>query len=213
MAKRNILRFRIVMVLALFAGLWPAQAAAQDILSDREESSKQYLVQLDGSVGIDNFSNTKAILTLAPSPEGAQNTYVLTVSGWPRDNGLNTFVWVSDDTLMTDVSSMVVCRVVDSAFKQANIHFYYLSPRLLRAATVTQHEKEDIRQARKVALPTRIAANAGELSLNFMGGAVTGRVWITGYDPVGRAFVHYQANIQGELSRGLQSTHSVGKRD
>jgi hypothetical protein len=198
---------------ALLVWLWPACALAQDILIDRSESSKQYLLQLSGSVGIDNFSNTKAILNLGPAPEGVENSYVLTVSGWPRDNETNTFVWVSDDTRMTDLSSKVVCRIVDSAFRQTNIHFYYLTPRLLKLSVSTQHDKEDIKQARKVAQPTRIEANAGELSLNFMGDTVTGQVWITGYDQIGRSAVRYQASIYGEINRGLLSTHRVWKFD
>jgi len=213
MAKHESPWARTAAVLALLAWLWPAGAAAQEILGDRPESGRQYLLQLSGSVGIDNFTDTTAILNLGPAPEGEANTYVLTVSGWPRDNGTNTFVWVSDDTRMTDVSSKVVCKVVNSAFKQTNIHFYYLTPRLLKLGVTTQHDAEDIRQARKVAQPTRIGANAGELSLNFMGDSVTGQVWITGYDPIGRATVRYQANIYGEINRGLSSTHRVWKYD
>jgi hypothetical protein len=217
MAKRVSPRFRRVRIAAALAVLawlaWPRPAPAQDILIDRLESSKQYLLQLSGSVGIDNFTNAMAVLNLGPAPEGVENTYVLTVSGWPRDNETNTFVWVSDDTRMTDLSSKVVCRIVDSAFAQTNIHFYYLTPRLLRLGVTTQNDKEDIKQARKVAQPTRIEATAGELSLNFIGDTVTGQVWITGYDQTGRSNVRYQANIYGEINRGLLSTHRVWKFD
>jgi len=208
-ASPRLRRFQMATVLALLAWLWPAGASAQEILGDRPESSRQYLLQLTGNVGIDNFTSVTALLNLGPAPEGDENTYVLTVSGWPKDNDTNTFVWISDDTRMTDVSSKVVCRIVDSSFKQTNIHFYYLTPRLLQLGVTTQHDKEDIKHARKVAQPTRIDARAGELTLNFMGGTVTGQVWITGYDQTGRSAVRYQANIYGEVNRGLVSTHRV----
>lgn len=212
----------------LAARLWRLTAAAlavallclpasicrgQTILEDRSENSKYYLVTLSGLVGKTPFQNARAMLVVSASPPGSIHDYVVTVNGWPEDNGENTFVWNSEDSSMDSLGGRVACRVVNAFSRSPNLFFFYLSPALFkRDGMLTHREGERLRQVRKVALPTKIQAKAGELSLNFTGGQVEGRVWMAGYDFVEKANVRYQAVFQGELSRELKATRRGGGR-
>lgn len=196
-------------VLAL--GLSARPGLGQTVLEDLNEDSKYYVLTLAGLVGKNGFQQVRGILTLASSPPGAQHAYVVTITGWPKNNGENTFAWNSEDSLMESLLGRVTCRIVASASKPPNMHFFYLSPVLFkREGMVTQHEGERLRQVRKEALPTKIAAQAGELTLNFTGDQVTGRVWMSGYDFTEKAPVRYQANLQGTQSRELKPTQRRG---
>ena len=199
-------------VLAL--GLSANQGFGQTVLEDLNEDSKSYVLTLAGLVGKNTFQQVHGVLILASSPPGSQHAYVVTITGWPKTNGENTFVWNSEDSLMESLLGRVSCRIVPSASKPPNMHFFYLSPILFKGeGMVTQHEGERLRQVRKEALPTQITAQAGELTLNFTGDQVTGRVWMSGYDFTQKAPVRYQANLQGTLSRELQPTPRRGRND
>lgn len=199
-------------VLAL--GLSANQGFGQTVLEDLNEDSKSYVLTLAGLVGKNTFQQVHGVLTLASSPPGSQHAYVVTISGWPTTNGENTFVWNSEDSLMESLLGRVSCRIMASASKPPNMHFFYLSPILFKGeGMVTQHEGERLRQVRKEALPTKITAQAGELTLNFTGDQVTGRVWMSGYDFTEKAPVRYQANFQGTLSRELKPTPRRGRND
>ena len=199
-------------VLAL--GLSANQGFGQTVLEDLNEDSKSYVLTLAGLVGKNTFQQVHGVLILASSPPGSQHAYVVTITGWPKTNGENTFVWNSEDSLMESLLGRVTCRIVASASKPPNMHFFYLSPILFKGeGMATQHEGERLRQVRKEALPTQITAQAGELTLNFTGDQVTGRVWMSGYDFTQKAPVRYQANVQGTLSRELQPTPHRGRND
>ncbi|MHC1789508.1 hypothetical protein [Solidesulfovibrio sp.] len=194
--------------------LWAGQCLGQTVLEDIDEREKYYVLTLSGLVGKNSFQQTQAVLTLASSPPGSIHAYVVTVTGWPKNNGENTFVWNSEDSAVESVLGRVTCRIVSSAATPPNMHFFYLSPVLFkREGMVTQHEGERIRQVRKEALPTMIQARAGELTLNVAGQQVDGRVWMTGYDFVEKANVRYQASFQGTLSRELKNTPRIGRND
>lgn len=199
---------------ALVLGLWPGQCLGQTVLEDVYESARYYLLTLSGLVGKNSFQQTQALLTLASSPPGSIHAYVVTIVGWPKNNGENTFVWNSEDSSEESLLGRVTCRIVESAAKPPNINFFYLSPVLFkRQGMQTQHEGERLRQVRKEALPTKIQARAGELTLNFTGQQVDGRVWMTGYDFVEKANVRYQATFQGTLSRELKTIPRSGRHD
>ena len=77
-------------------------------------------------------------------------------------------------------------------------------------ATFLQAAYNAIRRARKEALPTKVQAVAGELTLDFTGQKVAGKVWLNGYDAVEKANIRYQAAFTGDLTGELTSTLRPG---
>ena len=210
----GVRRLTALALAALVLCLWAGQCLGQTVLEDLDENAKYYVLTLSGLVGKNAFRQTQAVLTLTASPPGSIHAYVVTVTGWPKANGENTFVWNSEDSSVESVLGRVTCRIVSSAAKPPNMHFFYLSPILFkREGMLTQHEGERIRQVRKEAVPSMIQARAGELTLNVAGQQVDGRVWMTGYDFVEKANVRYQATFQGALSRELKFTPRRGRND
>lgn len=206
----------IGLILAVLTAVSSVQAFAQDILDDRSESgaTKRYLLQLTGNVDKQSFQNATAVLELSPAPVDALYPYIITIQGWPIDNDFNTFSWNSKESEMESLSTRVRCRMSNALGFKGDIHFYYLSPTLFKnKGTVNQHEKERIRQTKKVALPTMIFAQTGELTLNFVGSMVTGEVSMSGYDSIGHEYVRYYAHVQGSLNRGITSRHRIWKND
>ncbi len=204
------------LILAVFAAVSAGPAFAQNLLQDRSEggASKQYLIKMAGRVGTENFQNVTGILELFPASEESLFPYIIVVTGWPTDNGFNTFAWNSLQSDVTTLSTRVQCHMTDELGFKANIHFYYLSPILFkRRGALTQHEHERIQQTKKIALPTRVFAKSGDLDLNFLGSMVTGEVHMNGYDSTGHEYVQYYAHIEGSLNRGIKSRHRIWKND
>ncbi|NDY56360.1 hypothetical protein G3N56_06335 [Desulfovibrio sulfodismutans] len=192
--------------------LWlPARAClGQTALEDVNENSKYYLLTLSGLAGKKSFQGVRGMLVLSAAPPDSNNNYVVTINGWPEDNGVNTFVWNSKDSQMESLSGRMTCRIANSYSVSPNIFFFHLSPALFkREGMLTQREGERIRQVLKEALPTKVQAVAGELTLDFTGQQVTGQVWMNGYDFVEKANVRYRATFQGELTGELKSSRRV----
>ncbi|MDQ7830683.1 MAG: hypothetical protein RDU30_03040 [Desulfovibrionaceae bacterium] len=192
----------------------PARAClGQSVLEDVNENSKYFLLTLSGLAGKTSFQNVRAMLVLAASPPGSIHDYLVTINGWPESNGENTFVWNSEDSYMDSLAGRVTCRIANTFSRSPNIFFFHLSPALFKQeGMLTQRESERIRQTLTEALPTKVQAVAGEMTLDVTGQQVTGKVWMNGYDAVEKANIRYQATFHGVLSEELTATLRGGKK-
>jgi hypothetical protein len=180
--------------------LCPWTARGQELLFDSGGNPKQFMIVLSGSAGAERFDGVRELLILDKPAPLSLNTYLAIVKGYPQTNCHNCFFWLSEDTVMTDISSEIVCDIKRTYLKQPDVHFFFLSPTLLenKSAFLTQREKERRKMAEAMALPTKIYAKAGKLSLRILGDHVSGTVWMKGYDSVEHAYVHYHASFSGE---------------
>jgi hypothetical protein len=205
---KNLMRnFIIGMLLILGSVFLPAHSGAQDLL-EGTQFSKQYLVQLSGTVMNETFSGAQALLTLMPPPIGGGNPYQLIIEGFPKKNSRNSFFWNAEYSEMTAVANEITCDIKRTFVKQVPMHFIFLSPELLRH---TGSDFEGAKAAERVALPTLINARVGKLKLRIHSNSVSGTVWMKGYDPVEKAFVLYSAQLQGRKSFNLEPQQDVRK--
>ena len=210
--KRLASIFIIGILMILGSGLFPAESVAQDKdaddpLLDRTGLSKQYLVQLSGTVMNETFSGAQVLLALhAPLVVSRYNNpYLVIIEGFPKRNSTNSFFWNSEDSEMTAIANEITCDIKRTFIKGANTFFSFLSPELLRhtGALETRAGDEGKRLAESVALPTAITARAGRLTLRIHSNSVSGTVWMKGYDPIEKAFVQYSARLYGRKSYNL----------
>lgn len=203
---------RLVLVLWLTLCIGDANAQS-DILTGRADQGVNFLIQLSGTANRERFQNIQAILKIEPNPEGKENPYLIVTLGKPFDNAANSFYFNSDDAKMDALSTTIRCELRSSAIKQPVSHFYHLSPSLFKIKGFrTQHDDEDIARTKKIARPTRIAAQSGRFEVTVNAGRVQGFVELTGYDFVGKEIVRYQANFSGEAYTGpAQPIHEVWK--
>ncbi len=200
--------FAIGMLLILGPGFFPAHSPAQSPLLDSMEISKQYLVELSGTVMNETFSGAQALLTLmAPSPENT-NPHQLIIEGFPKKNSRNSFFWNSNYSDMTAIENEITCEIKRTFLKQVPLYFIFLSPELLRH---TGAAYEGAKLAESVALPTLINARAGKLKLRIHANSVSGTVWMKGYDPVEKSFVQYSARLSGKRSFNLEPRQQIQK--
>ncbi len=202
--------FTIGMLLILAIGFFAVNSVADDTLLDATIFSKQYLVQLSGTVMNETFSGVQALLTLMPP--GLINPYQIIIEGFPKKNSRNSFFWNAEYSEMTAISNEITCDIKRTFVKSVPMHFYFLSPALLNVRDVLQEkDKEQEIAAEKVALPTRIEARAGKLKLRIYSNSVSGTIWMKGYDPVEHAFVQYSANLYGKRSYNLKPKQEIKK--
>jgi hypothetical protein len=210
---KNIARYIYIgMLLILGSVFFPARSAAQDLL-EGTEFSKQYLVALSGTVMNETFTGAQALLTLMQPSSGSRkynNPYQLIIEGSPKKNSRNSFFWHGDYSEMTAIANEITCDIKQTFVKQVPIHFFFLSPELLKHYGA---ELEEEKSALKAALPppTLITARAGKLSLRIHSNSVSGTVWMKGYDPVEKAFVLYNARLYGKRSYHLQPKQEIIK--
>lgn len=204
--------FVIGMLLILCSGLLPTFSVAQDLL-EGTEFSKQYLVQLSGTVMNETFSGAQALLTLMPPAPGSNNPYQLTIQGFPKKNSRNSFFWNSEDSEMTAIANEITCDIKRTFIKPVPMHFIFLSPELLRhtGALAAKAGDEGKKLAESTALPTLINARAGKLKLRIHANSVSGTVWMKGYDPIEKAFVLYSARLYGQKSLHLEPRRQIQK--
>ncbi len=202
---RILLRdFAIGILMILATGFFSADSVAEDVLLDTMVFSKQYLVQLSGTVMNETFSGAQALLTLMPPAPDSWNPYQIIIEGFPKKNSRNSFFWNAAYSEMTAISNEITCDIKRAFVKPVPMHFYFLSPALLNVRDVLQEkDKEQEIAAEKVALPTRIEARAGKLKLSIYSNSVSGTVWMKGYDQVEHAFVQYSAKLYGKRSYHL----------
>lgn len=179
------------------------ESAASAPLLEGTGISRQYLVQLSGTVMNETFSGVQALLTLSlPLPVSKYNNpYLLVIEGFPKKNSRNSLFWSGEDSEMTAIGGEITCDIKRTFIKAVPTYFMFLSPELLRH-TGSAYEGEKF--AEKVALPTQITARAGKLKLRIQSDTVSGSVWMKGYDPIEKAFVLYSARLYGKKSYSLE---------
>ena len=198
--------------MSLAIGFFSADSVADDMLLDTISFSKQYLVQLSGTVMNETFSGAQALLTLMPPAPGANNPYQIIIEAFPKKNSRNSLFWNAEYSEMTAISNEITCDIKRTFVKPVPMHFYFLSPALLNVRDVLQEkDKEQEIAAEKVALPTRIEARAGKLKLRIYSNSVSGTVWMKGYDQIEHAFVQYSAKLYGKRSYRLQEKQETKK--
>lgn len=200
--------FRIIAtgILLLSEGIFfHTISAAEYFLLDNTNFPKQYVVQISGTVMNETFSGVQALLTVMPPTPASTHPYLVMLQGLPNTNSRNTFYWHSDYTEMTVVGNDITFDIKRSLVNPVPIHFFFLSPTLLNQRIfVTQQEGERKRLAESTALPTRIAAQTGELKLRIYSNSVSGTVSIKGYDPIEKAYIQYSARLQGKPAYNVQ---------
>jgi hypothetical protein len=214
MNMKNISRyFFIGMFMILVSDFFPAYSVAKDTGSDLSllegtQTTKQYLLQLSGTIMNETFSRSQALLTLTPTSQGEDNPYLIIIEGFPKQDSRNSFFWNSGYSEMSAISNDITCDIKRTLVKGTRMFFMFLSPALLRLPSgvpSTRPQGEVEKDAAKVALPTVIPARAGTLRLRIHSNTISGTVWMKGYDPIEKAFVQYSARIYGKKSIHLKS--------
>ncbi|MCG6533471.1 MAG: hypothetical protein L7F78_01995 [Syntrophales bacterium LBB04] len=207
------LRYFVVGVLVIVSAVSiPAYLLADDELLEGTDISKQYLIQLSGTVLNETFSGAQALLTLMSPAPGQNNPYQLTIEGFPKRNSRNSFFWNSNYSEMSAISNYITCDIKRTFIKQVPLYFIFLSPELLRhTGSLELLGDEGKKYAEKTALPTLINATAGNLKLHIYSSTVSGTVWMKGYDPVEKSFVMYSANLYGKRSYKLTPKRELKK--
>lgn len=208
---KNLSRhFAIGMLMILGAGFLPADSVAQEQepLLEGTQFPKQYLVQLSGTVMNETFSGVQALLTLMPPAPSGINPYQIIIESFPKRNSRNSFFWNAEYSEMTAIANEITCDIKRTFVKPVPMHFFFLSPELLRYTGAAYEGKK---LAERTALPTVITARAGKLKLRIYSDSVSGSIWMKGYDPVEKAFVLYSARLHGKKSFNLQPKQQVQK--
>jgi hypothetical protein len=206
--KNRLRYFTMGMLMLLGSVFFSAYAIAQekvteDPLLEGTGLSRQYLLQLSGTVMNETFSAVQALLTLSRPVPGSKygNPYLLVIEGFPKKNSRNSFFWSGEHSEMTAISNEITCDIKRTYVKGVETYFMFLSPELLRH---TGSAFEGAKFAEKFALPTQITARAGKLKLRIQTDTISGNVWMKGYDPAEKSFVLYSARLYGKKSYNLQ---------
>lgn len=194
---KNLLRYFIIGMLTVLGSTFlPVHSLAQGLL-EGTQFPKKYLLQLSGTVLNETFSRVQALLTLMPPTQGGLNPYQLIVEGFPKRNSRNSFFWNGDYSEMIAIENEITCDIKRTFIKPVPMHFFFLSPELLRH---TGADPEGKKAAERTALPTVIMARAGKLKLRIHADSVSGTIWMKGYDPIEKSFVMYSAQVYGKRS-------------
>ncbi|MCX8042879.1 MAG: hypothetical protein N3B18_01990 [Desulfobacterota bacterium] len=184
----------------------------ESILEQGGSSTLQFLITLSGTVHTERFDGAKAILTLSIPPDASANPYLLTVEGFPQRNARNTFFWNSESTTMSALGTTIVSELKPAVGIAAGIHFFFLSPSLLeKRIFLTQLEKQRKAQAEAVALPTKIFAQTGKITISMRETTVNGTVLMTGYDAIEHSYVTYTASFNGIKTNRLRPKEELKK--
>lgn len=171
---------------------------------DSDDNGAHYMLTISGTVGTESFQGVRAQLEVSAPEPGSTNPYQLVVVGFPESNTRNSFYWNTEDGPMDVVAGRMRSRITGRGIKLGNIHFFYLSPVLFAhngARTHTEDERD--KYVEQTALPTKIFAQDGELTLTLGQDRISGRVVMTGLDPIGHTYVRYTATFAGQRIRGL----------
>jgi len=197
--------------LTLLSGTGPL-CHAQDLLWGTEHTSRHYIIVISGQVNKEKFHGAKGLLTLSPPSPLSLNAYLLIIEGFPKRNSRNSFFWNSEDSFMNAFSNEIVCDLKRAYAKFPDIHFFYLSPALLKSKGMYTHrEKERKQLAEKTALPTKVFAASGRLRVTINADEVSGTVMMKGYDPIERGYAEYVAGFHGRMTVPLESSKELKK--
>jgi hypothetical protein len=113
MTMKRMTRYLFIGILMILGSFFfPTRSTAQDLL-EGTNFSKQYLVELSGTVMNETFSRAQALLTLK-QPTGIRkynNPYALIIEGFPKKNSRNSFSWDSEYSEMTAIANEITCEI------------------------------------------------------------------------------------------------------
>lgn len=214
--------FILFFALVLFVSYTTAQEqsgkggeAEEDLIEADPTFSTTYILKISGTVANERFSGVNAILTLSGSSDLDPNPYLLIIEGYPNRNTRNAFFWKSEGGYMDALSNEIVCEIKPAQQEKSTVHFFYLSPVLLKTYSFTgvetHREEERLKIAKKQALPTPIFVKTGRLKLRIYAETVSGTVWLTGYDNIEKSYVFYNAQIYGRKVHHLEPSLELKK--
>lgn len=190
--------FAAALALSLAAFALPVQAQnAGSFLLEGAENTQTYILQLSGTVLNERFNGVTMTLQVSGPSAASPNPCMVIAAGFPDAQTRNAFFWDSDHSAMKTGANSLTCTIKPGSNPGRTIHFFYLSPELLKSIKRTHREKEDIQRAIRNAVPSMVAAQAGELRLTVRAGTVSGTVWLQGYDRVEKSYVRYSAAFSG----------------
>ena len=200
-------------ILCAVSFILTSQIWAKELLDDSGQLPKQYIITLSGTVHNEKINGTQGLLTLSGPNPLSMNPYLLVIEGFPKKNSQNSFFWNSEFSEMSVISNEITCDIKRSFGKTPDIHFYYLSPRLLELYKIfeTQLEPERKKSTEQVALPSRIIAKAGKLKVKIDTSSVSGSAWMNGYDNVEQGHVQYSVQFYGRRVHGLKAQEEMKK--
>jgi hypothetical protein len=201
------------MGLTFLMSVFSAHADEEHLLLDASNIPKQYILQLSGTVLNETFSDVQALLTISVPERYSNKPYLIIINGFPKQNSRNTFFWSSGYSDMIALANEITCDIKRNTGKTIPvINFYYMSPELLKhTGALELLGDEGKKYAEKQALPSIVYAQAGKLKLHVYSNAVSGTVWIKGYDRVEKSFVQYSARFTGKPSYNLKSKQEQKK--
>jgi hypothetical protein len=191
----TVILFFLAVVLFSFPPFVHAQQSG-DALLEGDGIVQKYILELSGTVLNENFTGVTMSLKCSGAPMGSLHPYLLLAGGVPDEQGRNSFFWNSEESTMEVSANQITCKIKGGALATSDIHFFYLSPALLKR-TLTHNDKEDRQKTLKTAVPSKVFAQAGELKLTISSLSITGSVWLQGYDTIQKSYVRYSAEFTG----------------
>jgi len=193
------------LALALASNALPVQAqSAENFLLEGVGNTQTYILQLSGTVLNERFSGVTMTLQVSGPPPGSPHPCLVILAGFPDAQTRNAFFWNSGHSAMKTDANSLTCTFKPGSNPGQSIHFFYLSPALLKSTKRTHMQKEDLQRALKNAVPSMVAAQAGELKMTIRAGTVSGTVWLQGYDRVEKSYVRYSAAFSGRRALHIE---------
>lgn len=187
-----------VVLLALAARVPHARAQFQDTpLLEGGETTQKYILELSGTVLNETFNRVTMSLQLSGAPAGSLHPYLVIAKSFPDSLARNSFFWNSEHSTMEINTNTITCTIKPGSQTGQDIYFLYLSPKLLKQPNITHKAKEDKQRALKIAVPSVVPAQAGELRLTVNPNCISGTVWLQGYDKIEKSYVRYSATFSG----------------
>ena len=195
----------VILLVVMGGGRWSlAQTTGEEAFLAPDDSPPQYVLTMSGTIGPESFQGVRALLTISFTPPGSLNIYKVFVVGFPTANARNCFNFDSDEGTVETQGMTITCRVKLHNQPISGNHFFYMSPVLYsRQGSATQNEAERTKHIAATAEPTKILALTGTLRLDVTKERLKGRVTMTGLDPRGNDYVHYNATFVGQRTTTL----------
>jgi hypothetical protein len=193
-----------VLLLALAALAPPAWAQTHDnTLLESSGITQKYILELAGTVLNETFNRATMSLQISGAPAGSQYSYLVIAEGFPDAQTRNVFFWNSKHSTMDVSANTLTCTIKPGLSATHDIHFYYLSPELLKRPQFTHKDTMDKQQVLKIARQSEVIAQAGELKLTINASTISGTVWLQGYDRIEKSYVRYSATFTGRRALHL----------
>ncbi len=195
-AKPAHMLYAGAVILAL-ATLAPAAHAQISAVLEGGGGTQTYLVELAGTVMHETFNGVIMSLHISGPAPGSPHPCLVIARGFPEAQTRNAFFWNSEHSRLDESADTITCSIKPGSAASQNIHFFYLSPELLKRPQFTHRDKQDAQRALKNTRPTSIHAQSGELRLTIGASSVSGTVWLQGYDTIEKSYVRYSAAFSG----------------